>query len=107
YAECYRVTKPGGRMVLMFTHKSQDGWETLTQALVNSGWAITATYPVESEFGHSMHIMERASASSSIFIVCRKRDEQSGQPAFWKSLGGRGVQQRIVEEVQQGLIEFE
>jgi adenine-specific DNA methylase len=107
YAECFRVTKPYGRMVLMFTHKSQDGWETLTQALVNSGWAITATYPVESEFGHSMHIMEQASASSSIFIVCRKRDDSSSEPALWKAFGGRGVQQRIIEEVQQGLVEFE
>jgi putative DNA methylase len=107
YTECHRVTKAGGRMVLMFTHKSQAGWETLTQALVNSGWAITATYPVESEFGHSMHIMEQASASSSIFIVCRKRNELSSEPALWKAFGGRGVQQRIIEEVQQGLAEFE
>jgi putative DNA methylase len=107
YAECYRVTKDDGRMVLMFTHKSQDGWETLTQALVGSGWAITATYPVESEFGHSMHIMERASASSSIFIVCRKRSKGDNHPAIWKGMGGRGVQKRIEQEVQKGLIEFE
>ena len=107
YTECHRVTKPNGRMVLMFTHKSQAGWETLTQALIGSGWSITATYPVDSEFGKSMHIMENASTESSIFIVCRKRDEASSEPALWKAFGGRGVQQRIIEEVQQGLLEFE
>ena len=107
YAECHRVTKSDGRMVLMFTHKSQAGWETLTQALIDSGWTINATYPVESESGHSMHIMENASAESSIFIVCGKRDETSSEPALWKAFGGRGVQQRIIEEVQQGLVEFE
>jgi putative DNA methylase len=107
YTECRRVTKPEGRMVLMFTHKSQDGWETLTQALIGSGWSITSTYPVESESGHSIHIKETASASSSIFIVCRKREDSSSEPALWKAFGGRGVQQRIIEEVQQGLVEFE
>ncbi len=107
YTECHRVTKPDGRMVLMFTHKSQSGWETLTQALIDSGWAISATYPVDSEFGKSMHIMENASAESSIFIVCRKRESVGSEPGLWKAFGGQGVQQRIVDEVQVGLGEFE
>lgn len=107
YTECARVTKPDGRMVLMFTHKSQEGWETLTQALIDSGWTITATYPVDSEFGSSMHIMNNASASSSIFIVCRKREQDGGEPGMWKAFGGQGVQQRIVDEVEKGLREFE
>jgi adenine-specific DNA methylase len=107
YTECHRVTKADGRMVLMFTHKSQAGWETLTQALIKSGWSITATYPVESEFGSSMHIMENASSESSIFLVCKKRTSAESTPALWRSMGGHGVQQRIVEEVQNGLREFE
>jgi putative DNA methylase len=107
YTECFRVTKPDGRMVLMFTHKSQEGWETLTQALIDSGWTINATYPVESEASVGLHISGNASAESSIFIVCRKRDEVTSEPALWKAFGGRGVQQRIIEEVQQGLVEFE
>jgi putative DNA methylase len=107
YQECYRVTKLDGRMVLMFTHKSQDGWETLTKALIDSGWVITSTYPVESEAAGGIHIRNKAAAESSIFIVCRKRDDASSEPALWKAFGGRGVQQRIIDEVQQGLIEFE
>ncbi len=107
YAECYRVTKPDGRMVLMFTHKTQDAWETLTRALIDSGWTITSTYPVESESGHSMHIKDNASAESSIFLVCRKRAQGDTEPGLWKAFGGQGVQQRIVEAVEQGLREFE
>jgi len=107
YAECARVIKPNGRMVLMFTHKSQSGWETLTQALIDSGWIINATYPIESESGHSMHIMDSASAASSIFLVCRKREQRDGEPGLWKAFGGQGVQQKIVDEVQKGLSEFE
>lgn len=107
YAECHRVTRPNGRMVLMFTHKSQEGWETLTKALIDSGWSINATYPVESEAGHSMHIRDNASAESSIFLVCNKRQAHSSEPGLWKAFGGQGVQQRIVDEVRAGLSEFE
>ncbi len=107
YTECHRVAKQNGRMVLMFTHKSQDGWETLTKSLINSGWVISATYPVESEATTGIHISQTASTESSIFIACRKRDEHSTEPARWKAFGGKGVQQRIVDEVQKGLVEFE
>ncbi|KAA3635364.1 MAG: DUF1156 domain-containing protein [Armatimonadetes bacterium] len=107
YAECHRVTKADGRMVLMFTHKSQEGWETLTRALIDSGWTITATYPVDSEAGHSMHIRDNASAESSIFIVCNKRSSDSATPGLWKAFGGQGVQQRIIEAVAAGLGQFE
>jgi len=108
YTECHRVVKQDGRMVLMFTHKKQNAWETLTNALIGSGWILSATYPIDSEFGNSMHIKDNASAESSIFIVCRKRPANTaGDPALWKAMGGRGVQSRIVEAVKEGLVEFE
>ena len=57
FKECFRVLKPTGLMTLMFTHKTQEAWESLTRALVESGWTITSTFPVESEFGSiSQHI---------------------------------------------------
>jgi adenine-specific DNA methylase len=41
FAECRRVVKDDGRMLIMFTHKSQDAWTALTQAIIQSGWTIT------------------------------------------------------------------
>ena len=49
FAESRRVLKDNGIMTIMFTHKSQDAWETLTRALIETGWNITAAFPVESE----------------------------------------------------------
>ena len=40
FAECCRVIAPDGIMTLMFTHKSQDAWETLTKSLINTGWKM-------------------------------------------------------------------
>jgi len=47
-----------------------------------------------------------AAAASSIFIACRKRDDELGGVAVWESFGGSGVAQRIRDEVRQGLKDF-
>ncbi len=107
FRECYRILKSDGIMTLMFTHKSQDAWEALTKSLMDNGWTISSTMPVESEFAHSQHIMNNASAASSIFIACRKRTAESQEPALWRGFGGSGVQHRIQQAVKQGLEEFQ
>src|SRR5690606_3521281 len=96
-----------GAMTVMFTHKTQDAWEALTRSLIESGWTITSSMPVESEAASSTHQMDMAAAASSIFITCRKRDTSDRPPATWSGFGGTGVAQRIREAVRQGLKEFE
>ena len=106
FAESRRVVKDDGLMTLMFTHKAQDAWETLTRSLIEAGWEITSCFPVESESGHSTHQMNMASAASTIFISCRKRDTKNQEPAFWSGLGDGGVQHQVRTAVEQGLAEF-
>ncbi|HPJ27076.1 MAG TPA: hypothetical protein PLA80_13105, partial [Synergistaceae bacterium] len=106
FAEAMRVLKPEGIMTLMFTHKSQDAWETLTRSLIETGWVISAALPVESEFANSQNIMENASAVSSIFISCRKGTPRE-TPSLWSGFGDTGVQSQIREAVKEGLQEFE
>ena len=106
FAECRRVVCNDGVMTLMFTHKSQEAWETLTQALIEHGWIITAAMPVESETSEGFHTKDTASAISSIFLTCRKRLSESSEPASWTGFGGTGVAQRIRLAVTEGLTEF-
>lgn len=106
FSESRRVVKDDGVMTLMFTHKAQDAWETLTRSLIEAGWEITSCFPVESESGHSTHQMNMASAASTIFITCRKRQTEHQETAFWSGLGGSGVQQQIRAAVENGLEEF-
>jgi len=91
FSECRRVLKDDGLMTLMFTHKSQDAWETLTRSLIEAGWTITGSFPVESEAAESLHQKDMASAASSIFLSCRKRTGEQPFPAVWTGLGGQGV----------------
>ena len=107
FAECRRVLKDDGIMTMMFTHKTQAAWETLTRALIENGWIITSTFPVESESGASMHQMEQAAAASSIFIACRKRDMTEREPSVWSGFGGKGVLPELQKAVRDSLHQYE
>ncbi len=102
FAESKRVLKPDGIMTLMFTHKSSDAWETLTNSLIQSGWDITATYPVDSEFGASTHQLNLAAAASTIFIACRPADRTDRIPSSW----AYEVKSKLETAVREGLAEF-
>lgn len=105
FGECRRVLRPYGIMTLMFTHKTHDAWETLTNALIESGWDITGTYPVDSEFGAALNQKDLAAAASSIFIACRPANRQGREASSW-SFGG-GVKAKLEVAVRDGLQEFE
>ena len=107
FAECKRVLKDDGIMTMMFTHKTQAAWETLTRALIENGWLISSTFPVESESGASMHQMEQAAAASSIFITCRKRDIVDREPSVWSGFGGKGVLPELRKAVRDSLHDYE
>jgi putative DNA methylase len=107
FRECLRVLKEDGLFTLMFTHKSQDAWETLTRSLIDAGWVITACFPVESEGENSMHQKDLAAAASSIFLSCRKRPALDTETAIWESAFGQtGIRHQIEAAVRQGLSDF-
>ena len=82
FAECRRVLKPDGIMTLMFTHKATGAWDALTKGLIESGFVITASWPINTEAEGSLHIKDKAAANSTIFLVCRPRAEgRSGSAA--------------------------
>ena len=73
FRECRRVIKPDGIMTVMFTHKSTDAWDALTTALIQAGFGITRTWPIKTESDSAINIMDRASAKTTILLVCKPR----------------------------------
>ena len=73
FAECRRVLKADGVMTLMFTHKATGAWDALTKGLMEAGFAISASWPINTEAEGSLHIKDKAAANSTIFLVCRPR----------------------------------
>ena len=114
FAECRRVLKSDGIMTLMFTHKATGAWDALTTGLMEAGFAITASWPINTEAGSSLHIRDKAAANSTVFLACRPRpsDPSSGQPdetderRYWEDiepLVAGAVRQRIGEFQRAGI----
>lgn len=72
------VTSPSGIGVIVFAHKSTSGWEALLEAIVQSGWVVTASWPIDTERVVRMNALETASLGSSVHIVCRPRENPDG-----------------------------
>ena len=93
FAECRRTLKRGGVMTLMFTHKATGAWDALTKGLMEAGFAITASWPINTEAAGSLHIRNKAAANSTIFLVCRPRigGFEAEENLYW---GGCGTADR-------------
>jgi hypothetical protein len=68
FAECRRVLKKDGLMVLMFTHKATGAWDALAMGLLEAGFEITASWPINTEAEGSLHIKDKNAAKSTIFL---------------------------------------
>ncbi|WP_417377907.1 DUF1156 domain-containing protein [Gimesia sp.] len=68
-----RVLASNGIGVVVFAHKSTSGWEAMLSALIDSGWKVTGSWPVDTERGGRMNAIGTASLASSVHIVCRPR----------------------------------
>jgi hypothetical protein len=65
--------KDEGRMVVVFANKEVDAWQSLIGALIRSGAVVTASWPIQTEMVNKV-TQKRANLSTSVWIVCRKRD---------------------------------
>ena len=108
FAECRRVLKDDGVMTLMFTHKATGAWDALTKGLIDAGFMITASWPINSESEGSLHIKDKAAANSTIFLVCRPRPARDPVDTvqYWEDLEPRlaaAVRERIADFQEGGI----
>jgi putative DNA methylase len=106
FAEARRVMKPDGIMTLMFTHKATGAWDALTKGLMEAGFAITASWPINTEAEGSLHIKDKSAANSTVFLVCRPRAVASDDVRYWEDIEPtvrQAVRQRIAQFQQAGI----
>jgi len=78
------------------------GWETLLEALISSGFTITATCPVRASQAWRMRAMDSSALASYIVLACRPRieDKRIGRAAFIAEL--KRELPRALHHLQQG-----
>ncbi|TMQ74958.1 Adenine-specific DNA methylase containing a Zn-ribbon [Candidatus Accumulibacter phosphatis] len=86
FTEMRRVLKPDGIMTLMFTHKATGAWDALTKGLMEAGFAITASWPINTEAEGSLHIKDKSAANSTVFLVCRPLAQPGADTRYWEDV---------------------
>jgi adenine-specific DNA methylase len=76
--ESCRILAPDGISIVVFAHKSTDGWEAQLQAMTDAGWTITGSWPIDTEMGTRLRAIDSAALASSIHLVCRPRKNPNG-----------------------------
>jgi len=103
FKECGRVLKENGILTLMFTHKAQGAWDALASGLLEAGFIITASWPVNTEAESSLHIRDKAAAKSTIFLVCRPRKiKPEDHTIYWED-----IEKDIAKTVRKRVEEFQ
>lgn len=106
FAEARRVLRPDGIMTLMFTHKATGAWDALTKGLMEAGFTITASWPINTEAEGSLHIKDKSAANSTVFLVCRPRTQAGDDVRYWEDIEPtvrQAVRQRIAQFQEGGI----
>ncbi|BAY80432.1 hypothetical protein NIES25_69200 (plasmid) [Nostoc linckia NIES-25] len=82
FAEYHRVLRDDGVMTVQFNHKDSGAWDVLAKSLIDAGFEITASWAVSTENPQNLHQAQKNAVSSTVLLVCRKRDPNAGQ-AWW------------------------
>lgn len=98
FREIYRVLKLDGIACIVFAHKSTEAWETIINALLNSGLYLTGSWPLHTEMKARLRAKESAALASSIYMVCRKRTKE--EAAYFNDIKPQ-IEQRIKEKLTQ------
>jgi putative DNA methylase len=98
FEEIYRVLKPDGMAVVMFTHRSTEAWERLIQSLLDAGLYPTASFPVHTEMEASTHQRGKGAIQSTILMACRRRPENAS--VGWYAQVRASLEQVVRERLQ-------
>ncbi len=73
-----RILAPNAIGVVVFAHKTTTGWETQLQAMIEAGWVITGSWPIDTERPGRLRANNAAALASSVHLVCRPRENPDG-----------------------------
>ena len=98
FEEMHRVLKTSGVAVIVYAHKTTEGWETMLRGLVNAGFVVTGSWPMHTERKARLRAAQSAALASSIYMVCRKAEREA--LGFWNDLQPQ-IKARVEEKLEQ------
>jgi putative DNA methylase len=100
FRECRRVLKDDGFLAFTFHHTKARAWFTALKAILDSGFSISAAWPIHSESRASPHAKGVRSVLYDVILVCRKR-RTDGERIAWKQ-----VEKHIWDKAQTAIAQL-
>jgi putative DNA methylase len=100
-AEARRVCVPSGLGVFVFANKETQAWEAMLAGLINAGWVVTASCPIDTESGNRLRAKASAALASSVHLVCRPRKMPGGSVRTDEIGDWRDVLQELPRRIQE------
>ena len=76
--ESRRVVSPSGCAFIVFAQLQTSAWEAFLQSIIDAGWIITGSWPIDTERASRMVAMRQSVLGSSVHLVCRPRENPDG-----------------------------
>jgi hypothetical protein len=73
FRRMHEVLADDGKLVMVFAHKEPDAWGTLVSAIIQAGFVVEGSWPIQTERANRANAVGTASLASSVWLVCRKR----------------------------------
>lgn len=78
FSECHRVLKDDGMLVFTYHHSRDEGWVSLSQAILEAGFLVVNSHPVKAEMSVATPKSQaKEPIQLDIIIVCRKAAQTS------------------------------
>lgn len=77
-ASARRTVMPSGLGIVVFADSSTESWESILGAVIDAGWTVTGSWPIDTEMQSRTQAAGAASLQSSVHIVCRPRETPDG-----------------------------
>lgn len=78
FAEGKRIVNPNGIGAIVFASKTTASWEAILRGVIDSGWIITGSWPIDTEMASRLAAQGQARLASSIHLVVRPRENPDG-----------------------------
>jgi len=101
FVDARRVVAPDGIGTIVFASKTTASWEAILKAVVDAGWIITGSWPIDTEREARMAAIGQARLASSVHLVCRPRENSDGSLGLDEIGDWRDVLQELPRRIHE------
>ena len=101
FAESLRTLRSDGIATIVFASKTTASWEAVLNAVIEAGWVITGSWPIDTEMANKLAALGQARLMSSVHLVCRPRNGPSPTDDAEQVGDWRDVLQELPERIHE------